>query len=245
MNEKSGITILLLEDDAAIASGLSYALSQEGYDVTHCADVASGLEAARRGGFDLAVLDVMLPDGSGFDVCAALRDKGSNIDSGSESLSTAVIFLTAADDEANAVRGFDMGADDYVAKPFRLRELLARIRAVLRRRGAGGGSEAESGSAGAEPSGGLDIGSVHIDPKTAKVSLGAQPVELTAAEYKLLLVFAVNKGIVLTREQLLDKLWDDAGSYVNDNTLSVYVKRLREKLGEGIIETVRGIGYRA
>ncbi|MDR0883738.1 MAG: response regulator transcription factor [Oscillospiraceae bacterium] len=206
--------ILLVEDDAAIAAGLIYALEQEGYAVTHFASVAQATAAG--GDFALAILDLGLPDGSGFDVA--------------QGLACPFLFLTAVDDEANTVRGFDLGADDYVTKPFRLRELLARVKSVLRR--GVGGSDA------------LTLGAVTIDTKAAKVTKNGADIELTALEYKLLLTFAQHRGQTLSRGQLLSSLWDNAGNFVEDNTLTVYVKRLREKLGEGVIETVRGLGYR-
>ena len=218
------MSILLVDDDATIVAGLSYALEQEGYRVASCGSVASALETLGREQFDLAILDLGLPDGTGFTVCQALKEK--------EHGNVGVIFLTATDDEANTVRGFDLGADDYIAKPFRLRELLARVKAVLRRH-TGGKDDW------------LKLGDVSIDTKTAKVAVHGVETELTALEYRLLLIFAMNQGQLLTRSQLLESLWDTAGNFVNDNTLTVYIKRLREKLGDGIIQTVRGMGYRS
>ncbi|MDR0917388.1 MAG: response regulator transcription factor [Oscillospiraceae bacterium] len=219
--------ILLTEDDALIASGLTYALETDGHIVTHCDTAASSIAAAERTAFDLALLDVSLPDGTGFDVCRRLREIGD----------TAVIFLTAADDEGNTIRAFDMGADDYIVKPFRVRELLARIKAVSRR------------IENADTADIMTLGDVTINAKTAKVTRGGGEIELTALEYRLLLTFAANRGRILTRSQLLESIWDanSAGeTFVNDNTLTVYIKRLREKLGGGVnIETVRGVGYRA
>ncbi|HIT53651.1 MAG TPA: response regulator transcription factor [Candidatus Fimivicinus intestinavium] len=219
--------ILLVEDDRAIAMGLVYALEQAGYTVRHEPDAAGGKKAAETEGFDLAILDLMLPDGSGYDVCRTLRARGE----------TPVIFLTACDDEGNAVMGLEMGAEDYVTKPFRLRELLARIKNVLRRRER---SDSEA----------IRLGEVTIYPSQARVLKAGQEVFLTALEYRLLLTFAVNAGQALTRGQLLESIWDAAGDFVNDNTLTVYIKRLREKLEDDpqnprLIQTVRGIGYRA
>ncbi|MDR3120208.1 MAG: response regulator transcription factor [Clostridiales bacterium] len=216
--------ILFVEDDAIIASGLRYALESEGYTVTHCDSAADAKDVIAGGQtFDLALLDIGLPDGNGFDVLKKLRARGD----------TPAIFLTAVEDEANTVLGFDLGADDYVTKPFRLRELISRVKAVLRRR--------EGGTAET-----LTLGPVQINTRTAKVAQNGEDVELTALEYKLLLTFASNKGRILTRAQLLESLWDTGGNYVTDNTLTVYVKRLREKLhDEDLIETVRGVGYRA
>jgi DNA-binding response OmpR family regulator len=216
--------ILLVEDDAMIASGLVYALEQEKYNVTHCFDVKNAKAEISTGNeFDLAILDMQLPDGTGFDV----RDLLENTD-------TAIIFLTVVDDEGNIVRAFEGGADDYIIKPFRLQELLLRIRRTLNRQS----KEKETLS--------LALGRVVIDSTTGKAYLDNELLELTALEYRLLLTFATNKGLLLTRTQILDSLWDAAGNFVEDNTLTVYVKRLREKLGDGAtIETIRGVGYRA
>ena len=218
--------ILLVEDDRTIAVGLIYALEQEGYAVRHVPDAIGGKLAAERELFDLAILDLMLPDGSGYDVCRALRARGE----------TPVIFLTACDDEVNVVMGLEMGADDYVTKPFRVRELMARIKNVLRRRGS---TDTEA----------IRLGDVRIYPTQARVMRGGQEILLTALEYRLLLTLASNEGQTLTRG-LLESIWDAAGDFVNDNTLTVYIKRLREKLEDDpqnprLIQTVRGLGYRA
>jgi DNA-binding response OmpR family regulator len=218
--------ILLVEDDAMIASGLVYALNQEGCAVTHCKSVVEARRATADAetGFDLAILDMQLPDGTGFDVREALRASDA-----------AVIFLTVVDDEGNIVRAFEDGAEDYITKPFHLRELLARVKRVLNR---GGGSSSL-----------LTLGGVTVDSKAGKAYIGAPgagPIDLTALEYRLLLTFANNKGQILSRPQILEHIWDAAGSFVEDNTLTVYIKRLREKLGDAVnIETVRGLGYRA
>lgn len=219
--------ILLVEDDRTIAVGLIYALEQEGYAVRHVPDAIGGKLAAEREPFDLAILDLMLPDGSGYDVCRALRANRE----------TPVIFLTACDDEVNVVMGLEMGADDYVTKPFRIRELMARIKNVLRRR-----SRPDTEA--------IRLGNIWIYPAQARVMRGGQEVFLTALEYRLLLTFASNEGQTLTRGQLLESIWDAAGDFVNDNTLTVYIKRLREKLEDDpqkpqLIQTVRGLGYRA
>jgi len=216
-------TILLVEDDAIIASGLIYALEQEGYAVTHAKTVMEAKSAASDGGFDLAILDMQLPDGTGFDVREFLQQTD-----------TAVIFLTVVEDEGNIVRAFESGADDYIVKPFRLRELLARVKRTL-------GAEQGSGRLTA-----LKLGSAEIDTTAGKVYINNQTVDLTALEYRLLLTFASNKGRILSRSQILESIWDAAGNFVEDNTLTVYIKRLREKLGDAVkIETVRGLGYRA
>ncbi|MDL2232707.1 response regulator transcription factor [Ruminococcaceae bacterium OttesenSCG-928-L11] len=218
--------ILLVEDDALIASGLEYALTQEGYAVMHCGDLLSARDAIRGESLSLAILDLGLPDGDGFSLFDALRERGIPF-----------IVLTALDDEASAVRGLETGAEDYITKPFRLRELLARVKAVLRRR---------QGAATPviEFSPGLCI---HL--RQAKVFRHNQELALTALEYRLLLVLVEHRGQVLSRSQLLDHIWDGAGNFVEDNTLTVYIRRLREKLGDDsqnpeIIKTVRGMGYR-
>ena len=216
--------ILLVEDDAMIASGLIYALEQEGYLVMHCSSVESVKKTITAGrDFALAILDMQLPDGNGFEVRELLR----NTD-------TAIIFLTVVDDEGNIVRAFEGGADDYIIKPFRLQELLLRIKRTLTRNNK------------TNTDAGLTLGKIFIDTAAGKAVLENQVLELTALEYRLLLTFASHKGQLLTRTQILDSLWDSAGNFVEDNTLTVYVKRLREKLGDSVtIETVRGVGYRA
>jgi len=216
-------TILLVEDDAIIASGLVYALEQEGYTVTHSGSVRDAKNAATKSDYDLAILDMQLPDGTGFDVRETL--KGTI---------TSVIFLTVVDDEGNIVRAFEGGADDYITKPFRLRELLARVKRTLNAHN----NQARSSL--------LTLGTVSIDGLAGKAYISGELLDLTALEYRLLLTFASSKGQVLTRSQILENIWDAAGNFVEDNTLTVYIKRLREKLGNAAnIETVRGLGYRA
>lgn len=215
------IRILLVEDDMMIASGLQYALETEGYTISHARSVQNARALAAEETFDLAVLDMQLPDGSGREVLAAVKPAG-----------TAALFLTVVDDEGVMVQALESGADDYIVKPFRLREFLARVKTVLRRK-AGGTADM------------LSVGGVtmHLTKNTA--SAHGQPLELTALEYKLLLFFASHPGQTLTRSQILDHLWDGAGDFVEDNTLTVCIKRLRQKLGEAAdIETVRGVGYR-
>jgi two-component system, OmpR family, response regulator VicR len=215
-------TILLVEDDAMIASGLCYALEQEGYAVTHCDTITAAKEAAENRAYDLALLDMQLPDGTGFDISGKLKAAG-----------TSVIFLTVVDDEGNVVKAFEGGADDYVTKPFRLRELLARVKTALGRRSK-------------QATDRLMLGSVTVDVSAGKAYINGSLLDLTALEYRLLLTFATNKGQILSRSQILENLWDSAGNFVEDNTLTVYIKRLREKLGDSAsIETVRGMGYRA
>lgn len=220
--------ILLVEDDKAIVMGLTYSLEQEGYQVTVREDCPSALKVLEEKNFDLCLLDLTLPGGSGYDLCRRVKELGD----------TPVIFLTAMDDEVNVVMGLDMGADDYITKPFRVRELISRIRSVLRRARRGG-----------ENSHQLTIGALTVNTQEARVWKRGEEVFLTALEYRLLLTFLNHPGQVLTRSQLLEGIWDVAGDFVNDNTLTVYIKRLREKLEDNpqtprIIKTVRGVGYK-
>lgn len=215
--------ILFVEDDTMIASGVTYALEAEGYETTHVANANDAIAIIRNTNFDLAILDMQLPDGTGFDVSDKLKETN-----------TAVIFLTVVDEEDDIIRAFDDGAADYIVKPFRVRELLARIRRTL---------SLQNSNEKATTM--IMVGNTQIDTESGKVFADGNVVELTALEYRLLLIFATNKGVLLSRAQILDKIWDIDGNFVEDNTLTVYVKRLREKLGSAIsIETVRGIGYR-
>ncbi len=220
--------ILLVEDDKTIALGLEYSLGQEGYTVTVRHRAQGALAVLKEETFDLVILDLALPDGSGYDICRRVKAYSD----------VPVIFLTAFDEEVNVVMGLDLGADDYITKPFRIRELVSRIKTVLRRcRRAGEGR------------GELVLGKVRINTAQAKVYKESREVFLTALEYRLLLTFANNPGQVLSRAQLLEGIWDVAGDFVNDNTLTVYIKRLREKIEDDpqepqLIQTVRGLGYR-
>ena len=215
--------ILLLEDDTMIASGILYALETEGYETNHATGIKDARSLIEYYNFDLAIIDMQLPDGTGFDVSEIFKNNA-----------TSVIFLTVVDDENTIVRAFDEGAEDYIVKPFRIRELLARVRRIL-------SANIKNG----EKDNIIYMGHAAIHTDEAKVYVNDKSIELTALEYRLLLIFASNKGILLTRQQILDKIWDADGNFVEDNTLTVYVKRLREKLGEAIhIETVRGMGYR-
>ena len=221
--------ILLAEDDQLIVEGLSELLANEGFVVDSSPTQAGAVELACRpgAGYALALVDLTLAEGNGFAVCNAIKTAAPDVP---------VIFLTAADDELNTVTGLSMGADDYVAKPFRPRELVARIHAAIRR---------------AHPERTvLRLGRVAIDPDRAHVELDGQEVALSALEYRLLLLFAKNAGRLVTRDMMREALWDDAGAYVEENTLSVYIKRLRDKLEDDpsdphLIVTVRGMGYRA
>lgn len=223
-----GARILLVEDDPLIVESLTELLVGEGYSV---ASVSTQRDAIERALGDsacrLVLLDISLADGNGFAVCSAVKAERPEVP---------VIFLTASDDEFNTVTGLTMGADDYVAKPFRPRELLARIAAALRR--AHPGRRA------------LRLGPLAIDPDRARVERDGAEVALSALEYRLLLLFAANPGKLVTREAIRDALWDEAGTYIEENTLSVYIKRLRDKIEDdpahpSLIVTVRGLGYRA
>ncbi len=218
--------LFVLEDDAAIGMGLSYSLKNEGYDVTVAKNVKSAYEILNKETFSLYILDLTLPDGSGYDVCREIKKSGD----------FPVIFLTAYDDEVNVVMGLELGADDYISKPFRVKELLARIKSVLRRYSKD------------SPDGIVSVGSIKVNTNEAKVYKNGAEIILTAMEYKLLLIFINNRGKVLSRQRLLEDIWDVAGDFVNDNTLTVYIKRLRDKIEEDpakpqIIKTVRGLGY--
>lgn len=216
------MNVLLVEDEEAIARPLATLLRAEGWTIETAVTAARARELAASRAFDAALIDLGLPDGSGYEVCRAVRAAGD----------AAVIILTARSDEDSVVRALEEGADDYVAKPFRARELVSRLRAVLRRRGQ---KQVYS------------FGDLTLDARSAQVTVNGVPVApLTAQEYRLLLLLTSQAGRVWERGQLLQALWDDGGTFVEDNTLTVTVKRLRKKLGaEGCrITTVRGIGYR-
>ena len=218
--------IFVLEDDNAIGMGLTYSLENEGYSVMLAKDVKSALEIINEKEFALYILDLTLPDGSGYDVCRRIKEIGD----------LPVIFLTAYDDEVNVVMGFEMGADDYISKPFRVKELLVRIKSVLRRYN----KESNDGI--------VKIRDLVIYTNEAKVYKNGIEIILTAMEYRLLLILLNNRGRVLSRNQLLENIWDIDGDFVEDNTLTVYIKRLRDKIEEeptrpDIIKTVRGLGY--
>jgi DNA-binding response OmpR family regulator len=220
--------LLVVEDDKTIAQGLEYSLQSEGYTVVLGFDVAAGKKALTEHAFDLCIFDLTLPDGSGYELCKLARVKWD----------IPVIILTACDEEVNVVMGLELGADDYITKPFRVRELTARIKTVLRRY--------QKGSTGQHI---IDLDTIRINTLDAKVYKCGQEILLTALEYRLLLTFAQNEGRVLSRNQLLESIWDVAGDFVNDNTLTVYIKRLRDKLEEDpqnptLIKTVRGLGYK-
>lgn len=217
--------ILLVEDDGQIASYLGELLRAEGFDTQIAGSKKEAGECLLVQAFDLVLLDVSLPDGNGFSICAEIKRE----------YEIPVIFLTASGDEYSVVAGLDMGADDYIAKPFRPRELISRIRSVLRR------CKKEQRI--------LSCGDLRVNVSSATVTKGEKELFLSALEYRLLLLLLQNKGQILTRNQLLEEIWDASGEYVNDNTLSVYMKRLREKIEENpqsprLLHTIRGIGYR-
>ena len=218
--------VFLLEDDAAIGMGLSYALENEGYKTTLTKTVSEALKLVEEKAFSLYILDLTLPDGSGYDVCKAIRQKTD----------APVLFLTAYDDEVNVVMGLELGADDYISKPFRIKELLARMKSVLRR------CKIDN------PDGCVRIKNLEIRTGEAKVFKDGKEIILTAMEYRLLLILLNNRGHILSRTALLENIWDVAGDFVNDNTLTVYIKRLRDKIEDepenpSIIRTVRGMWY--
>ncbi|GKU78759.1 response regulator transcription factor [Paenibacillus sp. L3-i20] len=222
--------ILLVEDDKTIASGLEYSLQQDQFTTVICYDAASAKKviAEELDQFTLCLFDLSLPDGSGYELCKIVKERSE----------IPVIFLTAIDDEVNVVMGLDMGADDYITKPFRIRELLSRIKSVLRRYQKQSQTKAI-----------IEIENVRINTLEGKVYKQNDEIPVTALEYRLLLIFANHIGQVLSRNQLLERIWDVAGDFVNDNTLTVYIKRLREKLEDNpqnpkIIKTVRGLGYK-
>lgn len=219
--------VLLVDDDTSIVSNLRTFLNQKGFQVTSANNQKETIDLLDSGQyhFDLALLDVSLPDGSGFSLCSAIK---ANSD-------IPVIFLTASDDEYSVVAGLDLGADDYIPKPFRPRELISRMNSVLRRY-----------HRGSQP---LEYHELKADTVRGLVYKNNVELTLSALEYRLLLLFLSNQGIVLTRSRLLDELWDMAGEFVNDNTLTVYIKRLREKIEADpahpeYIKTIRGLGYK-
>lgn len=226
--------LLLLEDDISLIDGLKYSLEKNGFSLEVVRTVREAKAAlAREGVYDLLLLDVTLPDGTGFEVCEAVRKSGNRIP---------IIFLTAADEETNIIRGLDGGGDDYITKPFRLGELCSRIRALLRR------SRAEADVTGTTSENALCAGNIRVDLIGNRAYRDGRLLELTAAEYRLLCLFLKNAGRVLTRSAILDALWDGSGNFVDDNTLSVYIRRLREKVEEDPsfpehLLTVRGFGY--
>ena len=182
--------ILFVEDDLPLAMGIQYTLKSEGFDVDHSKNLKEARESFEEGDFNLILLDVMLPDGTGYDFCKYVREKSD----------IPIIFMTACDEEVNVVMGLDLGGDDYVTKPIRVKELTSRIRAVLRRRGINEGREENKGY--------IISGDIKLEPLKYKVYKNKLPIELTSIEYKLMLILIENRGNVLERNKLLEKLWD-------------------------------------
>ena len=219
------VKLLLVEDDISTVKNLTEFLQREGFEVYSCDRQKLAMELVEQHDFDIALLDISLAEGNGYSLCTSIRSKKD----------IPVIFVSASGDECSVVTGLDMGADDYIAKPFRPRELLSRIRSVLRRRG--------------KTRVVLESGDTRVDTIKGMVSKDGRDVFLSALEYRVLLVVLTNKGKVLSRRKLLEEIWDIGGDYVNDNTLTVYIKRIREKIEEDpqnpqIIKTVRGLGYK-
>ena len=216
--------LLLLEYDSSLIDGLAYALPKNGFSLDIARTLADARTLLKSHTYDLLLLDVTLPDGTGFSLCEAVRSAGDP---------TPIIFLTASDEEPNVIRGLDSGADDYITKPFRLGELCSRIRARLRR---------------VPGEGLLCSGALSIDRLAGRALLRGRPLDLTAAEYRLLCFLVSHSGQTLSRAAILDALWDGQGSFVDDNTLSVYIRRLREKVEDDPshpehLRTIRGLGY--
>ena len=222
--------ILLLEDDISLVDGLKYSLKKNGFETEIVRTVFEALNSIGNiGKYDLLILDVTLPDGTGFDVCEAVRRQGQQVP---------IIFLTASDEEVNIIRGLDSGGDDYITKPFRLGELCSRIRALLRRAGVSNANNATV----------IECGDITVDLLGSRALLNGKNLELTNAEYRLLCLLIRNVNRIVTREIILSELWDEAGNFVDNNTLSVYVRRLREKVEADPshprhLITVRGFGY--
>lgn len=216
--------LLLVEDDKSIVESLTEFLSTEGFSVDSANGQAGAVDKIHNNVYDILLVDISLADGNGFAVCSAAKEKNYP-----------VIFLTASGDEYSVVAGLDMGADDYISKPFRPRELVSRIKSVLRRY--------KNVSNIILPS------NIIINTDKAVVTKNGNELFLSALEYRLLLAFVNNRGVVMSRNRLLEEIWDVCGDYVNDNTLTVYIKRLRDKIEEDpqypeIIKTIRGLGYR-
>ena len=222
--------ILLLEDDVSLIDGLVYSLERNGFSLDVVRTVKDAENYLSKHEYDLLLLDVTLPDGTGFEVCEQVRKIGNEVP---------IIFLTAADEEINVIRGLDSGADDYITKPFKLGELCSRINALLRRAGMKTKKDTSV----------LHAGDITIDLLSSRVLFKNKTLDLTAAEYRLLCLLIRNVNMVVTRNMILDELWDGSGNFVDDNTLSVYIRRLREKVEKDPshpehLMTVRGFGYR-
>lgn len=223
------LKVLIVEDDSTIAFGVKYALEQEGFNVDISKDLQGARDNISNNNYNIILLDVMLPDGTGYDLCKEIRNISE----------VPIIFLTACDEEVNIVMGLDIGGDDYMTKPFRIRELISRMKAVLRRKSNNNEDNKKV----------LKFSDISIHTLEARVFKNSEEIFLTSVEYKLLLILIQNKNAVLSRSQILEKLWDVSYDFVNDNTLTVYIKRLREKIEDDSsnpskIITVRGLGYK-
>lgn len=222
--------ILLLEDDVSLIDGLSYSLKKNDFDTTVARTVKEALDLLNDiSRFDLLILDVTLPDGTGFEVCEKVREQNTQIP---------IIFLTASDEEVSVIRGLDSGGDDYITKPFKLGELCSRIRALLRRAGTAAGNNPTL----------IKSGDITIDLIGSRALLSGEALDLTITEYRLLCLLVQNTNQILTRNTILERMWDGSGDFVDDNTLSVYIRRLREKIEKDPFHpehliTVRGFGY--
>ena len=227
-NEK----ILLVEDDFALAMGTEYTLKTEHYEVVHASDLKTARKCLQPD-IDLVLLDVMLPDGNGYDFCREIREADNYVP---------VIFLTAVSDEVNLVQGLELGADDYIAKPYRVKELLTRISVILRRQRYNNIKKTDLENEAGED---FVFGHIRLDNKQYKIYRNERNIDCTPSEFRLLRELTLHENQVMTRRQLIERLWDVDESFVDDNTLSVYIKRLRDKLEEDsvYIRTVRGIGY--
>lgn len=212
--------ILLVEDDVYLREGLCELLLKEDYEPVSACNCKEGRKLFTEDSFDLVMLDVMLPDGNGIDLCTFIRSSGSEVP---------ILFLTACDEEFQIVRGLDAGADDYVTKPFRLLELLSRVRALLRRK---------------TVSATYQSGNISVDISNMTVKKDGETLFLTPTEFQILSVLIQNNGVIVTRTALLQRIWDSDGNFIDDNTLSVHISRLRDKIGAKHIATVRGTGYR-
>ncbi len=211
--------ILLVEDDTFLREGLIELLTNESYKITAAENANKAKTYLNMTDFDLVVLDVRLPDGSGLDICREIRTDGKTVP---------VLFLTACDDENEIVAGLDSGADDYVTKPFGIKVLLSRIRALLRR----------------NPSSIYESDGLYVDLNKMIVRKNGETVFLTPTEFQILSTLIRNAGIVVTRGSLLSAIWDCDGNFIDDNTLSVHISRLREKISPSKLSTIRGVGYR-
>jgi len=205
--------ILLLEDDISLIDGLQYSLNKNGFELEIARTINEAMELIAENKYDLLLLDVTLPDGISFSICERVRKAGNQVP---------IIFLTALDEEVNVIRGLDSGGDDYITKPFKLGELCSRIRALLRRAGVSKPTQSST----------LDCGELSIDLLYSRVLRKGKLLELTSAEYRLLCLLVRNAGNIVTRKAILDEMWDGTGDFVDDNTLSVYIRRLREKVEE-------------